>query len=256
MLNSYDPIARFYDIEHDALIEDLLMYESLARRCGSPVLELGCGTGRLALHLARAGFEVTGLDISPTMLALAQKKLARAGLRQQQVHLLQADLRDFALGQPFTLATLAINTFMHFCTIADQVRVLTNVRRHLEPGGWLVIDLPRADRSLLLDAGEHFTVNQLLTDPDTGRPILKLAAATVDLSTQTQLLTLVYDETDQEDAVRRTVASFKVHYFFRYEIELLLDKAGFVVEALYGSYGFDPYEDDSERMVFVARAAK
>lgn len=254
-MNSYDPIARFYEIEHDALIEDLLMYESLARRCGSPVLELGCGAGRVALHLAGAGFEVTGLDVSSAMLALAQKNLASAGLARE-VRLLRADLRDFALDRRFAMATLAINTFMHFLTIADQVRALANARRHLEPGGWLVIDLPRADRSLLLDAGEHLTINQVLTDPDTGRPILKLATASVDSATQTQHLTLSYDETDEGGIVRRTMASFKVHYFFRYEMELLLDKAGFAVETLYGSYGFDPYEDDCERMVFVARASK
>ena len=252
-MNGYDQMARFYDLEHDALIDDLLMYENFARRCGSPVLELGCGTGRVALHLARAGFEVTGLDASPVMLAVAHEKLARAGLAEQ-VHLLEADLCDFALDQRFTMATLAINTFMHFLTVADQVRVLTNAHRHLKPGGLLVIDLPRAGRSLLLEAGERFTVNQVLTDPDTGRAILKLIAVTVDFATQTQHLTLAYDETDEGGVVHRTTASFQVHCFFRYEVELLLDKAGFTVEALYGSYGLDPYEDDSERMVFVARA--
>jgi SAM-dependent methyltransferase len=229
------------------------MYENLARRCGSPVLELGCGTGRVALHLARAGFQVTGLDASPGMLALAREKLARARLGER-VRLLQADLRDFALDGRFAMATLAINTFMHFLTVADQVRALTNARRHLQPGGLLVIDLPRVDRSLLLEAGEHFSVSEVLTDPGTGRPILKLAAATLDLATQTQHLTLAYDETDEGGAVRRTTASFDVHIFFRYEVELLLDKAGFDLEALYGSYALDPYGGEGERMIYVATA--
>ena len=252
-MNGYDKIARFYDIEHDALVDDLFMYENLARRCGSPVLELGCGTGRVALHLARAGFEVVGLDASPAMLAVAREKLGHASLLER-VRLLQANLGDFALDQQFGMATLAINTFMHFLTIADQVRVLANAGRHLKPDGWLVIDLPRADRSLLLEAGEHLSINHILTDPDTGRPILKSVIATVDMVTQTQHLTLAYDETDKGGVVHRTIASFTVRYFFRYEMELLLDKAGFDLEALYGSYGFDPYEDDSERMIFVARA--
>jgi len=253
MMKGYDQIARFYDLEHDELTEDLLMYENFARRCGSPVLELGCGSGRVALHLARAGFEVTGLDASPGMLALARGKLARARL-EERVRLLEADLRDFTLEGRFAMATLAINTFMHFLTIADQVRALTNARRRLKPGGLLVIDLPRADRSLLLETGEHLTVSQVLTDPEAGLPILKLVAATVDLATQTQHLTLAYDETGEGGAVHRTTASFKVHYFFRYEMALLLDKAGFDVEAVYGSYALDPFEDDSERMIFVARA--
>lgn len=250
-MNGYDQIARFYDIEHDGLIDDLLMYENFARRCGSPVLELGCGTGRVALHLARAGIEITGLDASPAMLAIARAKLARAGLGEH-VRLLEADLGNFALDQQFALATLAINTFMHFLTVAEQVRVLTTARRHLEPGGLLIIDLPRPDHSLLLDTGEPLALNQTLTDPASGRTIFKLIAATLEPATQTRHLVLAYDETDAEGVLRRTAALFAVHYFFRYEMELLLDKAGFVVEALYGSYGLDPYESDSERMIFVA----
>jgi ubiquinone/menaquinone biosynthesis C-methylase UbiE len=254
-VDGYDRIARFYDIEHDALVDDLFMYENLARRCGSPILELGCGTGRVALHLAQAGFEVVGLDTSSAMLSIAHEKLSRAGL-SEQVHLSQGDLADLAFDRQFALAILAINTFMHFRTIAAQVRVLANVRRHLEPAGWLIIDLPRADRSLLLEAGEHLTINHILTDPDTGQPIIKTVVATVDLATQTQHLTLAYDETDEAGNVRRTTASFQVRYFVRYEMELLLDKSGFAVEALYGSYELDPYQDASERMIFVARASE
>lgn len=249
-MDSYDQIARFYDIEHNSLVDDLLMYENFSQRCGSPVLELGCGTGRVALHLVRAGFDVTGVDNSPAMLAIAREKLARAGLAER-VRLLEADLGDFALGQRFGLATLAINTFMHFFTIDDQVRVLTAARRHLRSGGLLIIDLPRADHSLL-DTGGHLTLNQTLIDPISGRTILKWVAATPHPATQTQHLTLAYDETDATGTVRRTVASFRVRYFFRYEVELLLDKAGLVVEALYGSYDLDPYEGDCERMIFVA----
>jgi ubiquinone/menaquinone biosynthesis C-methylase UbiE len=249
-MNGYDQIARFYDIEHNNLRGDLLMYENLARHCGSPVLELGCGTGRVALHLASAGFEVTGLDASPAMMALAREKLARAGLAKR-VRLLEADLVDLALDQQFAMAILAINTFMHFLTIADQVRVLTAARRHLKPGSLLIIDLPRPDPSL--DLGEPLTLNQAFTDPASGKLILKLVTATLDPATQTRHLVLAYDETDATGIVRRTMASFQVHYFFRYEVELLLDKAGFAVEALYGSYDLDPYESEGERMIFVAR---
>jgi SAM-dependent methyltransferase len=254
-VNGYDKIARFYDVEHDALTDDLFMYENFARRCGGPILELGCGTGRVALHLARAGFEVIGLDISSAMLAMARSKLGRAGLFAR-AYLFQADLRSFALAQQFPMAILAINTFMHFLTVAEQVRVLANVRHHLKPDGWLIVDLPCADRSLPLETGEHLTINQVLTDPHTGQTIFKLVSATVDLATQTQYLSLAYDETGEGGAVHRTTASFQVHYFFRYEMELLLDKAGFGLEALYGSYDLDPFDSDSGRMIFVARASE
>ena len=112
-------------------------------------------------------------------------------------------------------------------------------------------DLPRPDPSL--DLGEPLTLNQAFTDPASGKLILKLVTATLDPATQTRHLVLAYDETDATGIVHRTVASFQVHYFFRYEVELLLDKAGFAVEAIYGSYDLDPYESAGERMIFVAR---
>jgi SAM-dependent methyltransferase len=253
-LSDYNTIARYYDIEHRALTEDLPMYESFARRCGSPVLELGCGAGRVALHLARAGFRVVGVDDSPAMLALARRKLVRAGLAGQ-VHLLAADLADFALAERFALATLTINTFMHFVTAADQLRVLRNARRHLLPGGTLVIDLPHADEASPAEADEPFAVDQFLTDPKTGQVILKRATVRPDAAAQTRRIALVYQEIDAEGKSRRTTASFKVHVFHRREVAHLLERTGFCPEAMYGDYDLGPHHDDSERMIFVARRA-
>lgn len=251
-MNGYEPIARFYEIEHESLIEDRLMYEHLARHCGSPVLDMGCGTGRVTCHLARAGFDVIGLDRSPAMLALAREKLSRndpAG----RVRLLQADLRDLTLDGRFNLAILSLNTFMHLETIADQVSALTCARRHLASDGWLVIDLSCPERFLpLFDASGQLIAHQVLVDPDSEQPILKLSVVRLDSATQTQHHWVTYDETDKGGRVQRTVTSFRIRYFFRYEMELLLDKAGFAVETLYGSYDLEPYQDDSERMIFVA----
>lgn len=251
-MSDYNAIARYYDIEHRALTEDLPMYEGFARRCGSPVLELGCGTGRVMLHLARAGFRVVGVDSAPDMLTIARHKLARADLAGQ-VRLLTADLAEFALAERFALATLAINTFMHFTTTADQLCLLRNARRHLLPGGRLVIDLPHADEASPAEADEPFAVDQFLTDPETGRVILKRATVTPDVSAQRQRIALAYHETGTGGRTRRTEAAFDVYVFHCREVARLLKQAGFALEALYGAYDLAPHQDDSERMIFVAR---
>ncbi|MCC7354618.1 MAG: methyltransferase domain-containing protein [Anaerolineae bacterium] len=252
MLDLYEPFARFYDAAYERVTEDVPMYLGFAQRTGGPILELGCGTGRLMQPLAEAGYRVTGVDASPAMLALAEKKLAAASL-SQTARLVNADMREFQTGETYRLAFIALNTFMHLETQADQLRALRCWRRHLAPGGFLTIDLFSPDLGSLLEADGRLAEANRWTDPATGVTVQKLYTRTVDLATQTISVTFVYDETLPDGTLRRALAPFKLRYLWRYEAELLLDKAGYVVEELYGSYYLEPFSSSSGRMIFVAR---
>jgi SAM-dependent methyltransferase len=252
MPSPYDPLARFYDADHARVTEDIPMYLGFAQRVGSPVLELGCGTGRILLPLAQAGYRATGLDASSAMLAIAERKLAAAGLTPL-VRLAQADMRDFRLEERYPLAFIALNSFMHLETQADQLRALRCWRRHLAPGGLLVMDLFHPDLTSLLEADGRLTEMARWTDPETGATVQKLCTRMVDLATQTISVTFMYDETLPDGALRRTLAPLKMRYLWRYEAELLLDKAGYVVEEVYGSWQLEPFTSESGRMVLVAR---
>src|SRR5713226_6852113 len=109
----YDSFARFYDLDTVEVVDDLPFWTSLARRTGGPVLEIGCGTGRVLVPLAQAGFDVVGIDVSPAMLAIAREKINAADVGGR-VELVLADALTMRLGRRFPLALVALNSFGHF----------------------------------------------------------------------------------------------------------------------------------------------
>jgi SAM-dependent methyltransferase len=246
-----DAFARYYDVDAGLETEDIPFYLAMARRTGGPVLEVACGTGRVLLPLARAGFDVVGLDISPAMLAIAREKVASAGL-QRKVRLVLGDARDFDLGQRFRFAFVALNSFMHLVDDEDQVRALRAIRRHLAPDGLLAIDLPNPETTLLGEASGQLIHEWTREAPDTGNQLLKLRSQRADTASQLLDLTFIYDEVAPDGQVRRTAIPFPLRYFHRREMLLLLEKCGFVVEAIYGSHELAEYEADSLKMIFVA----
>jgi SAM-dependent methyltransferase len=249
---SYDIFARFYDLCFGDMDEDLLMIQQLAERCGSPILELACGTGRVLVPLARQGYQVTGVDVSPGMLKVARRKVAAENLADR-VTLLEGDIRELDLDARFNFAFIAVNSFMHLLSTHDQLAALSRIRHHLNPGGLFLLDLFNPDLARLLDMKGQMTLDESITDPDTGHQLMRFHADKADLGQQQIHVAFIVDEMDEEGQVRRVVFPFEIRYLFRYELELLLRQAGFELEALYGSYDLDEYTGDSAKMVAVAR---
>jgi len=252
LMADFDRFARFYDLDYEGFQEDLPLYAGFAERVGGPLLELGCGTGRLLLPLARAGYEITGVDMSTEMLKVARSKVEAAGLADR-VTLVQADMRQLELELRFRLAFIAINSFMHLTTLDDQMTALRAWHRLIAPGGLLIIDVDNPDPQRLLEADGRMEFQGRWFDPDTGATVLKQLTRTADTARQIQHVLFIYDEVFPEGHVRRTLAPFQARYLYRFEGELLLDKAGFTPEQVYGSYDLASYEAASERMIFVAR---
>jgi SAM-dependent methyltransferase len=251
-VDPFDTYAHFYDLDYADFETDLPLIQQFALRCGSPILELGCGTGRLVVPLASHGYEVTGVDVSAAMLAIARRKVA-AGDLESRVTLLQQDMRELDLGCRFNMAFAAINSFMHMMTAEDQLAALARIRQHLNPGGILLLDLFHPDPARLMDAAGQLVLDRVLTEPDAGHLVMKFRAQTVDLERQVIHTTFLLDKVDGEGIVRRTVIPFSLRYLFRGELELLLRHAGYQIEAIYGSYDLDEFSRDSEKMIAVAR---
>ncbi|MCD6289632.1 MAG: class I SAM-dependent methyltransferase [Anaerolineae bacterium] len=248
----FDVFARYYDYEYGAFDADVPMYLGFAERVGSPILELAAGTGRLLLPLARAGFQVTGIDISEALLAVAREKIRAADV-ESQVRLVRADMRDFALEQRFHMAFCALNSFMHLETVRGQAMALRCWRRHLQPGGLLIIDLFLPNPARLGEEDGRLMLQHTWKDETTGVTIVKQHARRVDFAEQRLDVHFIYDEISPDGTIRRTVTPFTLRYLGRFEMQLLLERSGYIVEAVYGSWDLDPLESDSDRMIFIAR---
>lgn len=138
----------YYDRAYRSRRDDVAYYVRTGRLSGGPVLEYGVGTGRIALPLARAGIAVTGVDLSPEMLAALDGHLARENEEvRARVSAVRGDMRSVRLGKRFPLVIAAFNTFLHLYDRADVERFLGRVKEHLTPNGRFVFDVsvPHAD---------------------------------------------------------------------------------------------------------------
>jgi len=252
-VNEFDPIVRFYDLFYGERDDDLQLYRDFALAADGPILELGCGTGRVLIPLALEGYRVTGLELSESMLATARSKADAAGVNEQ-VSLIQGDMRDFEIPARFSLAFIPINTFMHCYDTQQQLTCLRCIHHHLQPGGQLIVDVFHPDPQTLLESDGRLVSEGTLLDPETGHTIHRFFTRQLDMATQTQHITFILDEIDLTGTVRRTIFPFRMRFVYRYEMELLLHRAGFSLETVYGSYDLEPFDSSSEKMIFVARA--
>lgn len=251
-MSDFDAFARFYDLDTAEAMDDLEFWVQLARRTGGPVLEIGSGTGRVAIALAEAGFSVLGVDISPAMLAVAREKVVAGGL-DDRVTLVQGDALALRLDRRFPLALVALNSFGHFAGPGEPEQLIERLSEHLDPGGLLALDLTNPLNGAFGETNGQLLHEYTRPGPVPGWQTLKLRSQTQDEVAQRVDVTCIYDEVSPEGEVRRTLASFALRYFYPNELRLLFERAGLSVEALYGSYELDPLTDESTRLIVIGR---
>jgi SAM-dependent methyltransferase len=256
-MNLYDSLSRFYDLENADFVEDLDFWVGLAKDSGGPVLELGCGSGRATQQIARAGVAIVGLDNSEPMLALARAKLNRKPELAARATLVHGDMTNFDLSSLFTvhcsLIICPFNTFMHLTTTAEQLALLSCARRHLNPGGLLVLDLTNPAPAYV-DTNESLTLERTFRDDENDLAIQQFATTRVDRTAQIAHILWQYDAIAADGAVQRTLVPLALRYTFPAEMSLLLERANFKLAHLYGGYDEAPLTDESERMIVVAEA--
>lgn len=249
----YDRFAWLYDIEYRNIVEDIPFYIEIFKDVNSPILELGCGTGRLLFPLASSGHRVSGLDISEEMLSIAQRKLKRLYPDlKDRVSFVKGDMCDFKLDETFGGAFIAFNTFMHLLTIEEQDRCIKSVYRHLEPGGRLAISVTNVTPELL--SSQNYYQHSLLFRIEEWQGYLhKYETRYLDTVHQLIKLNIFYDVIDHSGKVTRYVREMLLRYFHRYELERLFISHKFKIEALYGDYDFSSFKGESPYMIWVVK---
>ena len=259
---AFDDWAEYYDLIHTGMPGDIEFYIEEATRTGGRVLELGVGTGRIALPAVVTGADVTGLDNSYTMLALCREKLRLTGAVRGTLSLVQADMASFGFNQTYSCIMMPYRAFMHLLTPEVQRRCLETVGAHLAEDGRLVMNTwcPKPStiakiRSPRLSGKLKFAGRYHLDEA--GITVLHLHAAACDESDQLLVEQHVIHEVDKEGKIRReTILPLVRAWTTRREIECLFRLTGFEIEALYGDFFRAPFTDESTEMIYVLRKGR
>jgi SAM-dependent methyltransferase len=238
-----DPVT--YDLECDAFDEDIPTIEQWARSLGGPLLDLACGTGRMALHMAAQGYQVTGVDLIPEMIAHARKKAAQRNLSVEWV---VSDARDFHLHKQFPFVYMLMNAFQFLLTRQDYEAMFACVREHLEPKGCFLFETrtpfpqnllraPEETTYKSADGGQHVTMDQQYYDPIT------------QIQHYTRQLKFYRPDGGQEERRLRVA----LRYIYPQEMEALLYYNGFKIHTCYGDWVQNSLTADSPAMIYVCQ---
>jgi len=246
-------LARLYDVD---LLEDpgdLDLYLALATRAGGAILELGVGTGRLALPLAAAGWPVTGVDLDPAMIARARERMTTAGPAvAARVRLIEGDAESLRLTERFRLAMIALNSLLVFGSRTAQAAAVRILAEHLEPGGLAVVDVWLPDVDDLARYDGRLILEYARKDPETGRSVVKTGAATHHPASDTIELTTIYDEGEPGEPPVRWLRTDRIRLVGADELRAFAEAAGLTVELIAGGYDLEPIGPDSDRAILVA----
>jgi SAM-dependent methyltransferase len=249
-------LAEIYDIEHDAIDEDLVFYREMARRHRGPAIDLGCGSGRLVGALLAGGASrIVGVDGSPSLLERADARIAadgslRAARAAGRIELARGDVRQLRRGDRFTLAILA-GVLAHLDGPESALRTLVRAAALLAKDGVLVIDtlgpggLPARDMPLSVDwersdGGRRFVRRSRLERREAPEG-LRVSYATLT------------DVVQADGTIARLPASYRLWYPSPAALVALAAEAELAVESVFGSHDLDPIDDGSERCIVVAR---
>jgi SAM-dependent methyltransferase len=235
--------------------DDVAFFGGLAAAADGPVLELGCGTGRVTVPLAEAGISIVGLDRSRPMLDVAERRRRSLPSHvRRRLRFVEGDMRAFRLGRRFGLVFAAFRVFMALPDPASQRAALSTIRRHVRPGGMLAIDTfdPRLD--LLTDEPRPAREVDEVRHPVTGRLVrITVLDRANDQVNQRLTERWRFAELDERDGiVREEVETLVLRWTYRYELYHLLELAGFEVLAEYSDYAGSPPAYGNE-IVLVAR---
>lgn len=220
-----------YDLLHDTITGDIAFYLKCASRFGDPILELGTGTGRVLMPLVEAGYEVTGLDLSPAMLQLASAKIRERVGTGGRIRLVEGDMTAFDLGGRFALVLVPARAFQHVITPEGQRAALTCIHKHLVPGGHLVLDLFDPKFENLFGAQNQETFNREVCDQSSGHLVRRTVVARhVDAFNQVLTEQLRFERFNAAGGlIASGETSWSLRWTLRQEIAYLLELCGFAV---------------------------
>ena len=247
--------ADYYDYEFKSRKDDVNWYVERYVELDGHTLELGVGSGRIALPAVRKGARVTGIDLSETMLEQAEKHRARLAKSKRGFLTLHLDdMRGFDLQEQFDLVSIPFNAFMHLYTLDDVDRCLTQVRRHLVDGGQLLLDVLIPDLDYLTRSPFKKYEGITFTHPTFREKYRYSEQSAYNALTQVNQMWFFYDRIEPQGKGPESFCIQLSHRcFFPQELQRILAQHGFAVEETYGDFMSGPLRSDNESIAFVCR---
>ncbi len=240
-------LSIYFDGKHyDAWTErdvDIPFYKSQVEKYGDPVLELGCGTGRITIPIAEEGHEIIGLDISDKLLKRAKEKIDKEDL---DIKWIKGDMRDFSLNKKFKMIFIPFNSIHHILTLDDMEKVLENVREHLKPDGRFIVEFFNPDLNILnRDPAEEHEV----TEYEGPKGEVKVTESTdYERAKQLMHLSWFYDSNQEKEEKEWTI-----RIWFPKEVDAILKYNEFKIEHKYGDFDESPMTNNSAQQILVCK---
>jgi SAM-dependent methyltransferase len=256
--NSYDAIAKHYDAAYASKADllDLPFYLELAKKARGPVLEIGCGTGRVLLPIARRGIKIHGVDNSSAMLRILKSHLAAEPLDvRKKFHLHNGDMRSVRLKEKFPLVIFPFRPLQHMFTVPDQLAALKTAAAHLQPAGICAFDVFYPKYEVLLSGiGEEIKELEWKDCGNPGRVVRRFFRKdSVDKIHQKFNFTFIFRTYERNRLVREESELFAMSYFTYPHMQALFQLAGLKIVKEYGSYAKTPLDNSAEQMIFLLK---
>ncbi|MFW9961579.1 MAG: class I SAM-dependent methyltransferase [Candidatus Thorarchaeota archaeon] len=246
----YEGVAEFYDLFADN--SDIPFYLRYARRTGPPILDLAGGTGRVAFVLAQAGFDVTILDNSPSMLAVARKRLDKISNDiTRRITLIEGNMASFEIPQKFALIIIP-NSFGHALTPDDQLATLHCIKSHLRDDGFFILDL---------FVGEQQYTHALFEDApvpiENNQTVERHGEITSDSNRKLMHLDLRYVIKNGDGSIVETIeVTSGAALLFKEDVDSLLQLSGFGIAEEFGGFNEESYTEESGRRILILKKRK
>lgn len=224
--------------------QDVLFWLNMAECYGPSILELACGTGRISVPLGDKGFDVTGIELSDSMLKAA-------GQKSESVQWLQKDVRDFNLKRRFSLIIFPYDTFTHLHELPDVKSCLHCVKQHLEPDGYFIIDFKNPYCVFdTLNAPNSQDIYSIFQDPHSDETVTAMRESKYDAAEQLYHRTLTFSWENTTKIVQEVLT---LRIYFPKEIEAILTENGFTVVQKFGNYEEAPFGSNTSHHILVCQ---
>lgn len=250
--NRYINTSQFYDLDQrDNLIVDIPFYLDYANKYNGHILELGCGTGRVSIELAKAGYSITGLDLSDSMLKIYKNKIKRLPKNiQEKITLINGNMANFSISQNFSLIIAPFRAFQCLTKEDEIIQSLNCIKNHLKSNGIFIVNVFRPNKILDESWCSEPKIQWESDDIVNGIHVIKRdSREKIDIKNQIIYPKFIYEISDKNGNKEEYTEYLEMKYYYYDQLKILLLKNGYKIFEEYGWYDKSTIENGRELII-------